>query len=53
MKKPNILVFMADHHRWDMVSPYKRAITPNLDKLAEKGLTFDCFTVDKGNRFLY
>ena len=41
MKRPNILVFMADHHRWDMAPPYKRAITPNLDKIAAKGLTFD------------
>ena len=41
MKKPNILVFMADHYRWDMAPPYQRAITPNLDKIAEKGLTFD------------
>lgn len=41
MKKPNILVFMADHYRWDMAPPYKRAKTPNLDKVAEKGLTFD------------
>ncbi len=41
MKTPNILVFMADHYRWDMAPPYKRAKTPNLDKIAEKGLAFD------------
>ncbi|MDD4493975.1 MAG: sulfatase-like hydrolase/transferase [Eubacteriales bacterium] len=41
MEKPNILVFMADHFRWDMAPPYKRAITPNLERLAANGLVFD------------
>ena len=38
--KPNILIFMTDHQRADTVYPYNRAITPNVDKLAQNGVAF-------------
>ncbi len=43
MKKPNILLFLADQHRYDCVGcSDKRAVyTPNIDRLAEKGIVFD------------
>ena len=43
MKKPNILLFLADQHRYDCVGcSNKRAVyTPNIDKLAERGIVFD------------
>lgn len=40
MKRPNVLIFMTDHQRGDMAPPYKRAITPNMDKIASSGITF-------------
>ncbi len=40
MKRPNILIFMTDQQRGDSVPPYSRAITPNLDKFCQEGLTF-------------
>lgn len=40
IKQPNILVFMTDHQRADTLAPWGRAITPNLDRLAQDGLTF-------------
>lgn len=39
-KKPNILIFMTDHQRWDMAPPYKRAYTPNLDKFSTNAVIF-------------
>lgn len=40
MKKPNILIFMTDQQRADSIPPYGKAITPNLDKFCEEGITF-------------
>ncbi len=40
MKRPNIIVFMTDHQRFDTVPPFERAITPNLDKMFERGISF-------------
>jgi arylsulfatase A-like enzyme len=40
MKKPNILIMMADHHRGDTVLPCHPAITPNLERLARDGVRF-------------
>jgi arylsulfatase A-like enzyme len=39
-KRPNILVFMTDQQRADSVAPYRRAHTPNVDRLAKEGVTF-------------
>jgi len=39
MPRPNILVFMADHQRGDTVLGEHPAITPNVRRLAEQGLT--------------
>ena len=43
MKKPNILLFLADQHRQDCLSMYgnKDVISPNLETLAENGVVFD------------
>ena len=40
MRKPNILIFMTDHQRADTVLPEHPAVTPHLDRLARKGITF-------------
>ena len=40
VKKPNILIFMTDHQRWDMAPPFKRAYTPNLDELFKESVAF-------------
>jgi arylsulfatase A-like enzyme len=42
-KQPNIVFLMTDDQRWDMLGCYGRkdVITPNIDKLAEKGVVFD------------
>ena len=39
MNKPNILIVMTDHQRADTVHPGSRAISPNVKRLAEKGIT--------------
>ncbi len=39
-KKPNLLIFMTDHQRWDMAPPFKRAFTPNLDRFAKEAAIF-------------
>jgi len=43
MKKPNIIFFFSDQQRWDTVGRYgqKLNVTPNLDKMAEKGVRFE------------
>ena len=43
MKKPNILFFLADQHRYDCIGcSDKRAVyTPNIDMLAKQGIIFD------------
>ncbi len=38
--KPNFLIFMTAQQRGDMVYPYGRAYTPNLDRFAKEGITF-------------
>lgn len=42
-KRPNIVFLMTDDQRWDMLGCYGRADvqTPNIDKLASQGVTFD------------
>jgi len=40
MKRPNFLIVMTDHQRGDTVLPEHPAITPNLTKFAEDGVTF-------------
>jgi arylsulfatase A-like enzyme len=40
MTRPNILIVMTDHQRADTVLPEHPAITPNLSRLAEQGVTF-------------
>jgi arylsulfatase A-like enzyme len=40
MRKPNILIFMTDHQRGDTVLPEHPAITPNLDRFSQQGVTF-------------
>ncbi|HEY2587344.1 MAG TPA: sulfatase-like hydrolase/transferase [Tepidisphaeraceae bacterium] len=39
-RRPNILIFMTDQQRGDSVAPYRRAHTPNVDRLAREGVTF-------------
>ena len=43
LKKPNIIFFLADDMRWDVMGCAGNKIiqTPNLDKLADKGVKFD------------
>lgn len=40
MEKPNVIVFMTDHQRWDTIHPFNRAKTPNLDKMALESTVF-------------
>ena len=40
MAKPNILIVMTDHQRADTALPGHPSITPNLDRLAQEGVTF-------------
>jgi arylsulfatase A-like enzyme len=40
MKTPNILIVMTDHQRGDTVLPDHPAITPNLARFAQEGITF-------------
>ncbi len=40
MRRPNILVVMTDHQRADTAMPEHPSITPNLDRLAEEGVSF-------------
>ena len=40
MERPNILVFMTDHQRGDTVLSEHPAVTPNLDRFAQEGVTF-------------
>lgn len=43
MKKPNIVFILSDQQRWDTVGCYgqKLNVTPNLDKMAQKGVRFE------------
>jgi len=42
LNKPNIIFILSDQQRWDTMGCYgqKLDITPNLDKMAEKGILF-------------
>ena len=42
-KRPNIVLIMADDLNYDDISPYgnKQVKTPNLEKLASQGMSFD------------
>jgi len=42
IKKPNMIFIFSDQQRWDTVGSYGQElkITPNLDRLAEKGVCF-------------
>jgi arylsulfatase A-like enzyme len=39
-KKPNIIIFMADHYRGDMAPPFFRCKTPNLNAFYEDAAAF-------------
>ncbi len=39
--KPNILIVMTDHQRWDTVLPEHACLTPNTDAFAREGLIFN------------
>jgi arylsulfatase A-like enzyme len=40
-RRPNILFLMTDQHRWDALGYLNHQVkTPNLDKLASRGITF-------------
>ena len=41
--KPNIVLVIADDMAWHLCGPYgeKEIKTPNMDKLAAQGMTFD------------
>jgi len=40
MPQPNLLIVMTDHQRADTVRPEHPAVTPNVARLAEEGVTF-------------
>ena len=42
-ERPNILWFVADQMRWDSMAHAGNpaAVTPNLDALAQEGVSFD------------
>lgn len=41
-KKPNVLIFYSDEHRFDTIGAYgnKEVRTPNIDRLAEDGILY-------------
>ena len=43
MRRPNVLLIVSDQHQWKKAGCYGHRIvrTPNLDRLAEEGVTFD------------
>ncbi|MBT4822803.1 MAG: sulfatase-like hydrolase/transferase, partial [Lentisphaerae bacterium] len=41
MTKPNILIVMTDHQRWDTVLPENPCISPNIEAMAREGVRFD------------
>ncbi len=48
--KPNIVLYIADQFRWDMVSAYglnPMRITPNLDGVAARGVAFANFVTNQ------
>ncbi|OGV33071.1 MAG: hypothetical protein A2020_07930 [Lentisphaerae bacterium GWF2_45_14] len=42
MKKPNLLIFMTDQHRYECLGCHQHPMvkTPNIDKMAEDGIDF-------------
>ena len=40
MKKPNLLIVMTDHQRWDTVDDENPCITPNISTMAKEGVKF-------------
>jgi len=45
MSRMNVLLIQSDQQRWDTIGPGSRALTPNLDRLAARGVRFDaCYT---------
>lgn len=47
LKRPNVLIIYTDQQRWDSLRCYgnQLAITPNLDRLAERGARLDKYFV--------
>ncbi len=45
---PNILFIMSDDHAWQAISAYgsDRNVTPNIDRIARNGITFDRYYVE-------
>ena len=43
MPRPNIILIMTDQQRWDTLGCYgfDHMITPNIDRLAQRGIAFD------------
>uniref|UniRef100_UPI002A84112E sulfatase-like hydrolase/transferase n=1 Tax=Hungatella effluvii TaxID=1096246 RepID=UPI002A84112E len=43
MKRPNIIVYFSDQHRWDTLGSYGQPllVSPNLDRLAKDGVKFE------------
>jgi len=43
MSRPNIVLMMSDQQRWDTLGclGFEHAVTPNIDRLFERGLCFD------------
>lgn len=39
-RRPNVLIFMTDHQRYDMAPPFNACLTPNLDALAQQSVMF-------------
>lgn len=45
MTRMNVLLIQSDQQRWDTIGPGSRALTPNLDRLAARGVRFEaCYT---------
>ena len=38
--RPNVLIFMTDHQRYDMAPPFRVCKTPNLDRMARESVLF-------------
>ena len=45
---PNIVFIMSDDHAWQAISAYgsDRNVTPNIDRIAQDGITFDRYYVE-------
>ena len=45
---PNIVFIMSDDHAWQAISAYgsDRNVTPNIDRIATEGITFDRYYVE-------